>query len=115
MTEIDRLREQLRAFAEARDWEKFHSPKNLAMALAAEAGELLEVFQWMTEPQRRDLPPDARARASEEIADVLLYLVRLADTLGIDPIDAANRKIVTNAARYPADKARGSSKKYTEL
>ncbi|MCC7116330.1 MAG: nucleotide pyrophosphohydrolase [Burkholderiales bacterium] len=115
MTEIDRLREQLRAFAEARDWEKFHSPKNLAMALAAEAGELLEVFQWMTEPQSRDLPPDARARASEEIADVLLYLVRLADTLGIDPIDAANRKIVTNAARYPADKARGSSKKYTEL
>ena len=115
MTEIDRLREQLRAFAEARDWEKFHSPKNLAMALAAEAGELLEVFQWMTEPQSRDLPPDARARASEEIADVLLYLVRLADTRGIDPIDAANRKIVTNAARYPADKARGSSKKYTEL
>ena len=115
MTEIDRLREQLRAFAEARDWEKFHSPKNLAMALAAEAGELLEVFQWMTEPQSRDLPPDARARASEEIADVLLYLVRLADTLGIDPIDAANRKIVANAARYPADKARGSSKKYTEL
>ena len=115
MTEIDRLREQLRAFAEARDWEKFHSPKNLAMALAAEAGELLEVFQWMTEPQSRDLPPDARARASEEIGDVLLYLVRLADTLGIDPIDAANRKIVTNAARYPADKARGSSKKYTEL
>ena len=115
MTEIDRLREQLRAFAEARDWEKFHSPKNLAMALAAEAGELLEVFQWMTEPQSRDLPPDARARASEEIADVLLYLVRLADTLGIDPIDAANRKIVTNAARYPADKARGSSRKYTEL
>ena len=115
MTEIDRLREQLRAFAEARDWEKFHSPKNLAMALAAEAGELLEVFQWMTEPQSRDLPPDARARASEEIADVLLYLVRLADQLGIDPIDAANRKIVANAARYPADKARGSSKKYTEL
>lgn len=115
MTEIDRLREQLRAFAEARDWEVFHSPKNLAMALAAEAGELLEVFQWMTEPQSRDLPPDARARASEEIADVLLYLVRLADQLGIDPIDAANRKIVANAARYPADKARGSSKKYTEL
>ena len=115
MTEIDRLREQLRAFAEARDWEKFHSPKNLAMALAAEAGELLEVFQWMTEPQSRDLPPDARARASAEIADVLLYLVRLADQLGVDPIEAANRKIVANAAKYPVDKARGTAKKYTEL
>ena len=115
MTEIDRLREQLRAFAEARDWEKFHSPKNLAMALAAEAGELLEVFQWMTEPQSRDLPPDARARASEEIADVLLYLVRLADRLGVDLEQAAHAKIALNAVKYPVDKARGSAKKYHDL
>ena len=115
MTELDSLREQLRAFAAARDWDQFHSPKNLAMALSAEAAELLEIFQWLTEEQSRSLAPDAHAAASDEVADVLLYLIRLADKLGIDPIAAARRKIVANAARYPADKARGSSRKYTEL
>ncbi|MEP7061010.1 MAG: nucleotide pyrophosphohydrolase [Betaproteobacteria bacterium] len=115
MTDLDNLREQLRAFAAARDWNQFHSPKNLAMALSAEAGELLEVFQWLTEAQSRSLAPDAQAAASEEIADVLLYLIRLSDQLGIDPIAAANHKLVANGVRYPADKARGSSKKYTEL
>ncbi len=115
MTELEALRDALREFARARDWEQFHSPKNLAMALAAESGELLEVFQWLTEEQSRALEPAAQAAVSDEIADVLLYLVRLADQLGIDPIAAAQRKIVDNARRYPADKARGSSKKYTEL
>ena len=115
MTELDSLREQLRAFAAARDWDQFHSPKNLAMALSAEAGELLEIFQWLTEAQSRSLSPQAQAAASDEIADVLLYLIRLGDKLGIDPVAAANRKIVANAAKYPADKARGSSRKYTEL
>jgi dCTP diphosphatase len=115
VTDLDDLREQLRSFAAARDWDQFHSPKNLAMALSAEAGELLEVFQWLTEAQSRSLAPGEQAAASEEIADVLLYLVRLSDQLGIDPIAAANRKLVANAVKYPADKARGSSKKYTEL
>ena len=115
MTELDGLRDQLRAFAAARDWDQFHSPKNLAMALSAEAGELLEIFQWLTEAQSRSLSPQAQAAASDEIADVLLYLIRLSDKLGIDPVAAANRKIVANAAKYPADKARGSSRKYTEL
>ena len=115
MTELDSLRDQLRAFAAARDWDQFHSPKNLAMALSAEAGELLEIFQWLTEAQSRSLSPEAQAAASDEIADVLLYLIRLSDKLGIDPVAAANRKIVANAAKYPADKARGSSRKYTEL
>ncbi len=115
MTELDGLRDQLRAFAAARDWDQFHSPKNLAMALSAEAGELLEIFQWLTEAQSRSLSPEAQAAASDEIADVLLYLIRLSDKLGIDPVAAANRKIVANAAKYPADKARGSSRKYTEL
>ena len=113
--ELDNLRDQLRAFAAARDWDQFHSPKNLAMALSAEAGELLEIFQWLTEAQSRDLSPEAHAAAGDEIADVLLDLIRLSDKLGIDPVAAANRKIVANAARYPADKARGSSRKYTEL
>jgi len=115
LTELESLREQLRAFAAARDWDQFHSPKNLAMALSAEAAELLEIFQWLTEEQSRSLAPEARAAASDEVADVLLYLVRLADKLGVDPIAAANRKLLANAAKYPVDKARGTSKKYTEL
>jgi dCTP diphosphatase len=113
--ELENLREQLREFAAARDWEQFHSPKNLAMALSVEAGELLETFQWLTEAQSRTLTPEALAAASDEVADVLLYLIRLCDQLGIDPIAAANRKLLANAKKYPADKARGNSKKYTEL
>jgi len=115
VTELDELREQLRAFAAERDWGQFHSPKNLAMALSAEAGELLEVFQWLTEAQSRRLSPDVHAAASEEIADVLLYLIRLSDELGIDLIAAARRKLLANAEKYPVDKARGTSRKYTEL
>jgi dCTP diphosphatase len=115
MNELEGLRQQLREFAAERDWDQFHSPKNLAMALSAEAGELLEVFQWLTEDQSRALPPEAHAAASEEIADVLLYLVRLGDRLGIDPVEAARRKLVANARKYPVDKARGIAKKYTEL
>jgi len=115
MTELENLRDELRKFAAARDWDQFHSPKNLAMALSAEAGELLEVFQWLTEAQSRSLTPEAQSAASEEIADVLLYLIRLGDQLGIDPVAAAQRKLIANAQKYPADKARGSNKKYTEL
>ena len=115
MTQLESLREQLREFAAARDWDEFHSPKNLAMALSVEAGELLEIFQWLTEAQSRSLTPETKAAASDEVADVLLYLIRLSDTLDIDPIAAAERKLLVNAERYPADKARGNSKKYTEL
>ena len=115
MNELEDLRDQLREFAAARDWVQFHSPKNLAMALAAEAGELLEVFQWLTEAQSRSLGAATAAAASDEIADVLFYLIRLGDTLGIDLMAAAKRKLVANAEKYPVDKARGSSRKYTEL
>jgi NTP pyrophosphatase (non-canonical NTP hydrolase) len=115
MTDLDLLRDQLREFAAARDWDQFHSPKNLAMALSVEAAELLEIFQWLTEAQSRSLAPEARAAASDEIADVLLYLIRLSDALGIDPIAAARRKLVANGEKYPVDKARGNSRKYTEL
>ena len=115
MSDLERLRLQLREFATARDWEQFHSPKNLAMALSAEAGELLEVFQWLTEAQSRSLAPEAIAAAGDEIADVLLYLIRLSDQLGIDPIAAAKRKLLANAEKYPAEKARGNSRKYTDL
>jgi NTP pyrophosphatase (non-canonical NTP hydrolase) len=115
MTELESLRNELRDFAAARDWDPFHSPKNLAMALSAEAGELLEVFQWLTEEQSRRPDAKTQAAASEEIADVLLYLIRLGDQLGIDPVAAAQRKMIKNAQKYPADKARGSNKKYDEL
>ncbi|MBL0141021.1 MAG: nucleotide pyrophosphohydrolase [Betaproteobacteria bacterium] len=115
MTDLDNLREQLRTFAVERDWDQFHSPKNLAMALSGEAGELLEHFQWLTEEQSQSLAPEALAAAGEEIADVLLYLVRLSDKLGIDPMAAAREKLLKNARRYPVDKAHGSSRKYTEL
>ena len=115
MNELEGLREALREFADARDWNQFHSPKNLAMALAAESGELLEIFQWLTEGQSRTLDPKAQARATEEIADILLYLVRLGDQLGIDPVAAAQHKLVENGRKYPVEKARGNATKYTEL
>ncbi len=115
MTKLDELRDALRAFTTARDWDQFHSPKNLAMALSVESAELLEVFQWVTEADSHNLAPVAKAAASEEIADVLLYLILLSDALGIDPVAAAERKMAANAKKYPVEKARGTSKKYTEL
>ena len=115
MTTLDGLRDALRAFAAARDWGQFHSPKNLAMALSVEAAELVEIFQWVTEADSRKLDAAAKAAASEEIADVLLYLIRLSDRLGIDPLAAAEHKLIANARKYPVDKARGTSTKYTEL
>jgi dCTP diphosphatase len=112
--DLPALREALRKFAAERDWDRFHSPKNLAMALAGEAGELLEVFQWRTEAESHALDPAALARAREELADVLIYLVRLADKLDVDLLAAAADKIATNARKYPAEQVRGSAKKYTE-
>ena len=115
MNELDDLRDRLREFSRARDWDQFHSPKNLAIALAGEAAEVLEVFKWLTEEQSRSLDAKAHAAVTEEIGDVLLYLVRLADKLGIDPLAAARGKLAENERKYPADKARGNAKKYTEL
>jgi NTP pyrophosphatase (non-canonical NTP hydrolase) len=110
--DLDALRDRLRAFAAARDWERFHSPKNLATALIVEAAELLEHFQWLTEDESRALPPETKAEVATELADVLLYLVRLADQLGIDLHAAAAAKIAANERKYPADKVRGSARKY---
>ena len=108
------LRDALRSFAAERDWEQFHTPRNLAVALSVEAGELLEHFQWMDEGASALLSADKRMQIGEEMADVLLYLIRLADKLDVDLIDAAGRKLQLNALKYPAEKVRGSSKKYTE-
>jgi len=108
------MRDYLRQFAAERDWEQFHSPKNLTMALAVEASELLEHFQWLSEDQSQNLAPEQLAAVAEEIADVQLYLVRLADRLGVDILKAVNAKTQKNEARYPADKVRGSARKYTD-
>jgi NTP pyrophosphatase (non-canonical NTP hydrolase) len=109
------IRDALQRFAAERDWEQFHSPKNLAIALSVEASELLENFQWLTEEASCKLPPEKLARVREEMADVFLYLVWLADKLDVDLLDVAQQKIELNAKRYPAAKARGNSRKYTEL
>ena len=109
------LREKLRRFAIERDWDQYHSPKNLAAALCVEAAELLEHFQWLTDDESKSLPSEQLAKVREEIADVLLYLVRLADKLNVDLLDAAANKIAVNARRYPVDKARGNNRKYTDF
>jgi dCTP diphosphatase len=106
---LETLALRLAEFARERDWEQFHSPKNLAMALAGEVGEVLEHFQWLTESQSRNLPPQVREAVALELADVLLYLVRLADQVGVDLAGAAIRKIELNALKYPADEVRGRS------
>jgi NTP pyrophosphatase (non-canonical NTP hydrolase) len=111
---LTQLRDALRQFADERDWDQFHSPKNLASALAVEAAELLERFQWLTEDQSRKLPPEELARVREEMADVLNYLVRLADKLDVDLLEAARDKIKVNALKYPVEKARGSARKYSD-
>lgn len=109
------LRDALRQFALDRDWDQFHFPKNLAIALSVEAAELLEHFQWMSEVDSVALNEQTSAKVREELADVLLYVIRLADKLNIDLSAAAVEKMRVNAAKYPVDKARGNSKKYTEL
>jgi NTP pyrophosphatase (non-canonical NTP hydrolase) len=114
-SELDALRDALRAFAAERDWDRFHTPKNLAAALAVEAAELLEPFQWLTAEESAALTPAQRASVCEEMADVMLYLVRLADRLDVDLLAAARDKIRRNAERYPVDKARGSARKYDAL
>ena len=111
---MEELVQETRQFARERDWEQFHSPKNLAMALSVEAAEIVELFQWMTQEESRDLDEENLARLGEEIGDVMIYLTRLADQFGFDPMDLAKRKIAINAQKYPADLVRGKAKKYTE-
>ena len=113
--DLQTLQDALRQFAAERDWAQFHSPKNLAVSLSIEAAEVLEHFQWMTEEQSRQLNEAQRTEVAHEIADVLIYLLQLSDKLGIDPLEAAREKLVLNAEKYPVDKARGNSRKYTEL
>ena len=109
------LRDAVRRFSAERDWDRYHAPKNLAMALSVEAAELLEHFQWISEEDSKRLPAEQLAKVRDELADVLIYLVRLADKLDVDLLAAARDKLVLNAAKYPVDKARGNNRKYSEL
>jgi NTP pyrophosphatase (non-canonical NTP hydrolase) len=109
------LRDRLRGFAENRDWSQFHTPKNLAMALSVEAAEVVELFQWLTPEESVGLPNHKFYKAREELSDVLIYLVMLADRLGIDLSVAANEKISENEIKYPVQKSRGRADKYLDL
>ncbi len=114
MQNLESVRNRLREFAAVRDWDQFHSPKNLSMALSVEASELVECFQWLTEEQSHSLNAVQLAAVTDEIADVQLYLIRLADKVGVDIGVAIEQKIKKNEAKYPAEKVKGSSKKYSE-
>jgi dCTP diphosphatase len=111
---LELLSERLRAFAQERDWEQFHSPKNLSMALIAEAAELVEHFQWLSEEQSYQLDADKHEEVAMEMADILIFLVRCAERLDINLVEAAQRKIAINEARYPADKVKGDARRASE-
>lgn len=111
---ITALQARLRQFAQVRDWEQFHSPKNLAMALIVEAAELVEHFQWLTEQQSAQLPAEKLEQVAFELADIFIYTVRMADRLGVDLPATVQRKIELNEKKYPANQVKGSAKKYTE-
>jgi NTP pyrophosphatase (non-canonical NTP hydrolase) len=112
---LSEIKAQLRTFADERDWNQFHSPKNLVMALSGEVGELAEKFQWLSEDESQALSESQLSEVSDEIADVQIYLLMLSDKLGVDVLDAVEKKIRDNARKYPVDKAQGKSNKYTEL
>jgi len=111
---LKELIEQLRLFRHERDWDQYHSPKNLVIALMVEASELAEHFQWLTEEQSNNLTPDKLTAVREEVGDVLIYVANLCDKLGIDPLEAARDKLQKNMEKYPASKVRGKSYKYSE-
>jgi NTP pyrophosphatase (non-canonical NTP hydrolase) len=114
LEELEKLRLRIKAFVEERDWNQFHSPKNLSMALIVEAGELVEQFQWLKESESFELSPKKREAVENELADIFVYLIRIADQLDINLVEAANSKILSNGEKYPVDLVRGSSKKYSE-
>lgn len=111
---LNELKQKLQQFVDERDWAQFHSPKNLAMAMIVEAAELVEHFQWNTEAESHELSDEKREQVSHELADTFVYLLRIAQVLDIDLIEATNKKIALNALKYPADRARGKNNKYTD-
>lgn len=112
---VDNIKKTLKKFSEDRDWDKFHSPKNLSMALSVEASELVEIFQWLTEEQSYNLNDSKKLHAEEEVADIAIYLLRICTKLDIDLEDAILKKMKKNEEKYPVEKVKGSAKKYTEI
>ena len=108
------LIKELRDFAKERDWEQFHSPKNLAMALSVEVAEIVEIFQWLSQEESKNLTPEKMDKVKQEIGDVMIFLTNLADKFGIDPLEAAREKMVMNRLKYPAELVKGKANKYTE-
>jgi NTP pyrophosphatase (non-canonical NTP hydrolase) len=116
MSDLSELQKRVVAFRDARDWKQFHTPKDLAISIAIEAGELMECFQWKSKEQvEQYIDSDKSFEIEEEMADILVYLLNLSDVLGIDLIKVANKKLDKNEAKYPIDKSKGNHKKYTEL
>lgn len=113
--QLEEIKLRLREFAKERDWDQFHSPKNFSMALIVECAELVEHFQWLTDEQSKNLPDDTLEEVSLEMADVMIYLIRLADKLDVDLLDAVEKKIELNAIKYPIEKSKGIAKKYNKL
>ncbi len=111
---MDDLRSAIGTFIRERDWEQFHSPKNLAMALSVEVAEIVEHFQWLTEEESKNLTPEKLAEIREEIGEVMIYLTELADKLGVDPVEAAKAKVAINGQKYPAELVKGKASKYTD-
>jgi NTP pyrophosphatase (non-canonical NTP hydrolase) len=115
MDDIKNMQDQIRVFTEERDWEKFHSPKNLSMALSVEVSELMEIFQWLTESETRTLSEEQRAQVEEELGDIFIYLLRISDVTGINLRDSVSKKIKINAMKYPKQISFGKSTKYDKL
>ncbi|MCK5896816.1 MAG: nucleotide pyrophosphohydrolase [Cocleimonas sp.] len=113
--DLEAIKQTLRDFAKERDWDQFHSPKNFSMALIVECAELVEHFQWLTDKQSKNLSAETLEEVSLEMADVMIYLIRLADTLEVDLLATVERKIVLNALKYPVEKSKGIAEKYTKL
>ena len=111
---MENLKGAIKRFVGDREWEQFHSPKNLAMALSVEVSEVVEHFQWLTQEQSRALPPEKLREVAQEIGDVMIYLVELSDELGVEPVEAATEKVRTNSSKYPADLVKGKAAKYAK-
>ena len=113
--DLNSIRDRLRKFVDERDWDQFHNPKNLAMALSVESSELLELFQWLTDAESQELDKEKQKEAEMELADILIYLIRIADKLDIDLLDAVAKKLEINEQRYPVSKVKGKAVKYKEI
>jgi NTP pyrophosphatase (non-canonical NTP hydrolase) len=113
--DLERIKQKLREFAKERDWDQFHSPKNFSMALIVECAELVEHFQWLTDEQSKHLSAETLDEVSLEIADIMIYLIRLADKLEVDLLQTVERKIKLNAIKYPVEKSKGIADKYNKL